>query len=293
MKNTWINQEKQPTTIKRFLQKQGVGHRLIADIKHGQGNFFRNGKLVESVATVQENDQISIELMPEKKDDEVVTSNLPIEIIYEDENWLIVNKPAGLTSIPGPTNRVDTLLNRIKGYLIQQGAVDLRPHLILRLDRFTSGLVLVAKHRLAQSMISTQVEHHLIEKIYTAIVAGQIKANHEVIKEPIGRVPDSPKRAVMATGQTAITEFWVQQRSPEWTALRVQLHTGRTHQIRVHLTYLGYPLLGDQLYGGPQKLILRQALHATSLKFMDPFTNQQVAVLAPLPPDMVNILGPK
>ncbi|BAP85048.1 23S rRNA pseudouridine synthase [Paucilactobacillus hokkaidonensis JCM 18461] len=289
MKNTWINQTKQTTTIKRFLQRQGVGHRLISDVKHGQGNFLLNGALAESSTSIQENDKITLELQPEPEDLTVETSNLPVDVVYEDTNWLIVNKPAGLTSIPGPTNQTDTLLNRVKGYLKQQDAEDLRPHLILRLDRFTSGIVLIAKHRLAQSMISVQVEQHLMEKIYIAIITGQLKQQHGIIDQPIGRVVDSPKRAVMENGQVAKTEFWVQQTSASWTMLKVQLHTGRTHQIRVHFTHLGHPLLGDELYGGPQDLIKRQALHAVSLKFMDPFTSQIIKIKVPLPDDMVQI----
>lgn len=290
MEYTWDNQIAQPTTIKRFLQRQGVGHRLIADAKHGQGQFLLNGEPAASATMVGPGDQITFALQSEPEDKTVATSYQPLKIVFEDANWLIVNKPAGLTSIPGPTNSTDTLLNRIKGYLKAHELDDLRPHLVLQLDRFTSGIVLIAKHRLAQSMIAAQVEQHRIEKIYCAIVTGVINQPHGVIDAPIGRVIDSPKRAVMPTGQVAKTEFWLQASNPDWSLLKVQLHTGRTHQIRVHLAHIGHPLLGDQLYGGPQDLLTRQALHASRLKFVDPFTKHPIEVTAPLPDDMQQII---
>lgn len=184
-------------------------------------------------------------------------------------------------------------MNRIKGYLIDQGSKDLRPHFISRLDRFTSGLVLVAKNRLAQSLIANQVEQHLIDKQYWAIVSGQVSEEHGFLSQPIGRVADSPRRAVMNNGQSAKTEYWREQVNDSWTLVRVKLHTGRTHQIRVHFSNIGHPLLGDQLYDGPLELISRQALHAYHIEFVDPFDQQTRMFEAAIPEDMKNVLDGK
>lgn len=172
MRYTWTNQGSQPEKIKPFLQALGMGNRLISDIKHGQGQFLINGQTVAPTALVPSGAQLTIIVNPEPVDPAVQVNHQPITVVYEDEHWLVVDKPAGLSSIPGPTNQTDTLLNRIKGYLMEQGADDLRPHLVSRLDRFTSGLVLIAKHRVAHSMIASQVQNHEIDKRYLAIVSG-------------------------------------------------------------------------------------------------------------------------
>lgn len=290
MRYTWTNQGSQPKKIKPFLQALGMGHRLISDIKHGQGQFLINGQTVAPTALVPSGAQLTIIVNPEPVDPAVQVNHQPITVVYEDDHWLVVDKPAGLSSIPGPTNQTDTLLNRIKGYLMEQGADDLRPHLVSRLDRFTSGLVLIAKHRVAHSMIASQVQNHEIDKRYLAIVSGQLTPDHDIIDRPIGRVADSPKRMVTTDGQAAQTEYWCEQSTAQWTLIRVRLHTGRTHQIRVHLAALDHPLLGDELYGGPQDLIARQALHATSLTFKDPFSRRTLHFESPLPADMQQIL---
>jgi 23S rRNA pseudouridine1911/1915/1917 synthase len=286
----WKYEGDKPITIKKFMSQVGLGHRLLADIKYGDGVFRMNAK-VESITTIIEpGEVVTLVTNPIPEDPEVKVSDEPIEIVYEDQNWLVVNKPAGLSSIPGPTNSTDTLLNRVKGYLIQSGATDLRPSLIIRLDRFTSGIVLVAKNRVSQSMISHQVENHELDKRYTAIVSDHLELDHDVIDHPIGKVEDSPRRVVRPDGKTAQTEYWVKSTGEDWTEVEVQLHTGRTHQIRVHFTHLGHPLLGDELYGGPQTLIQRQALHAQSLSFTDPFTHEQKVFKVALPTDMSDII---
>lgn len=293
MQYTWTNQQNDPVKIKKFLQNIGMGHRLIADIKHGDGSFIANDHVVQPTDVLPPHSQITVIINPEKEDETIVASHQPIDIVFENDQWLVINKPAGLTSIPGPTNRLDTLLNRIKGYLIDQGSKDLRPHFISRLDRFTSGLVLVAKNRLAQSLIANQVEQHLIDKQYWAIVSGQVSEEHGFLSQPVGRVADSPRRAVMNNGQSAKTEYWREQVNDSWTLVRVKLHTGRTHQIRVHFSNIGHPLLGDQLYDGPLELISRQALHAYHIEFVDPFDQQTRMFEAAIPEDMKNVLDGK
>lgn len=290
MQFTWQNQDEQNAGIKKFLGAHGVSHRMYNDVK-STGTILVNGNAVDLNYKLAVGDEVTVIFPPETSDDEVAFSYEPIDVIYEDDNWLVVNKPAGLTSVPGPSNRVDTLVNRIKGYLKKRGSIDLRPHLITRLDRFTSGIVLVAKNRLANSLANQQVAHHNIDKMYYAVVDGIGLDKHDMIDKPIGRVGDNFKREVIETGQNARTEYWKIGEFDDSTLIRLKLHTGRTHQIRVHMTSLGHPLLGDELYQGPlDRGIDHQALHAYYLRFNDELTNQVRTFEIELPEDMKSLV---
>ncbi|RRK11651.1 RluA family pseudouridine synthase [Lactiplantibacillus garii] len=277
-----------PVSMKRFLTTHGISMRLIKAVKHGEGQFVVNDQVKVGTITVNNGDVAGLRLANEAPDPEIAVSHQPLNVVFEDANWLVVNKPAGLTSVPGPSDRTDTLVNRVKGYLLQTGAPNQRPHLITRLDRDTSGLVLVAKHRVAQSILADPQLNATLHKSYLAWVTGQVQPAEGIIDQPIGRPTESPRRAVMATGQRAVTKYQVEAyaAAEDVSRLQLELVTGRTHQIRVHLTSLGHPLLGDQLYGGDQQLLTRQALHAATLEFYDPFERQVVHFEAPLPNDL-------
>lgn len=290
MQITWTNQDQSDAGIKQFLGARGVSHRMYNDLKQS-GTIMVNGNETKLDYKLQVGDEITIIFPPEESDDDLAFSDQPIDVVYEDDNWLVTNKPAGLTSVPGPANREDTLVNRIKGYLRQQGSVDLKPHLITRLDRFTSGLVLVAKHRLANSLANQEVAEHKVDKYYYAIVSGTGLPDHDIVDLPIGRVGDNFRREVIEDGQAAKTEFWVVKTFSNYTLVKLKLHTGRTHQIRVHMTELGHPLLGDELYDGPlDQGINRQALHAYYLSFNDGITNQIRTFETELPNDMTAVI---
>ena len=283
MENTWQYRGTEPIKIKRYLQSLGMGHRLFNDIKNGAGELLVDHRPVRPTTKILPNQPLTIKVAPEMADPTVQVSDGPLQIAYEDANWLVIDKPAGLASVPGPTEQADTALNRVKGYLVAQKSVDLRPHLITRLDRFTSGLLLVAKHRVASSMISQQVEQHQVKKEYLALVSGHLPADHGMIDQPILRVANQAARVVDPAGQAAKTEYWVEQATATHSLVRLRLHSGRTHQIRVHLSWLGNPLVGDHLYGGELDRLDHQALHATTLSFIDPFTQAEVNLISPLP----------
>lgn len=291
MEFTWQNEGKQQT-LKKFLAARGVSHRLMGKIRRQKGAVLVDGKKVPFGTVLHQNEQVTLVLPEEKPVIKIAASPKPIEVLYEDANWLLVAKPAGLTSVPGPSNREDTLVNRVKYYLERNGRKNVVPHIITRLDRYTSGVVLLAKHSFAQGLIDKQVSNHEFDKRYYAIVAGQITNQHGLIEAPLKRKEGENFQTVSPDGRQAVTEYWLKANLAGGSLVEVKLHTGRTHQIRVHFQSKGHPLLGDELYGGPLDMgIERQALHAYHLAFNDPFTNKRLVVEAPLPSDMKSVLA--
>lgn len=283
MQVTWQYQGQTKTLVKDFLAQHGVGSRYFRKLRQQGGKILVDQQVTTGPQQLHAGQQVTVQFPNEKADPAVATSHEPIAILAETDYWLAVNKPAGLTSVPGPANRTDTLVNRVKGYLVQQGASDLVPHLVTRLDRFTSGVVLVAKQQLGQNLFDT-ID---LTKYYLAVVSGQLENTHGLIDQPLAREADSYRYTVQATGKPAQTEYWVLKQWSNATLVKVQLHTGRTHQIRAHFTSLGHPLIGDALYQGPQQNgLTRQALHASELHFTDPFTQQPVHLSAPLSADL-------
>ena len=291
MEFTWQNEGKQQT-LKKFLAARGVSHRLMGKIRRQKGAVLVDGKKAPFGTVLHQNEQVTLVLPEEKPVIKIAASPKPIEVLYEDANWLLVAKPAGLTSVPGPSNREDTLVNRVKYYLERNGRKNVVPHIITRLDRYTSGVVLLAKHSFAQGLIDKQVSNHEFDKRYYAIVAGQITKQHGLIEAPLKRKEGENFQIVSPDGRQAVTEYWLKANLAGGSLVEVKLHTGRTHQIRVHFQSKGHPLLGDELYKGPLDMgIERQALHAYHLAFNDPFTNKRLVVEAPLPSDMKSVLA--
>ncbi|WP_268912597.1 RluA family pseudouridine synthase [Lentilactobacillus sp. SPB1-3] len=272
--------------LKKFLNSVGVSHRMYKDLRDGEGSFYLNHQLVTDVR-VSEGDVVTVEFPPEQSDPNIAASDGELTIMYEDQNWLLVNKPAGLTVVPGPANRDDTLVNRIKGHWLSNNEENLVPHIITRLDRFTSGVVLIAKHRLANSLANQLMEDNQLFKEYVAVASGTGLADHAEINKPIGKRETGFGQTISPDGKFARTEYWKIQDHESYTTVRVVIHTGRTHQIRVHFASIDHPLLGDELYSGPMDLgIQRQALHAGRLSFDNPFSGEKLAVEADVPADM-------
>ena len=291
MEFTWQNEGKQQT-LKKFLAARGVSHRLMGKIRRQKGAVLVDGKKAPFGTVLHQNEQVTLVLPEEKPVIKIAASPKPIEVLYEDANWLLVAKPAGLTSVLGPSNREDTLVNRVKYYLERNGRKNVVPHIITRLDRYTSGVVLLAKHSFAQGLIDKQVSNHEFDKRYYAIVAGQVTKQHGLIEAPLKRKEGENFQIVSPDGRQAVTEYWLKANLAGGSLVEVKLHTGRTHQIRVHFQSKGHPLLGDELYKGPLDMgIERQALHAYHLAFNDPFTNKRLVVEAPLPSDMKSVLA--
>lgn len=255
-----------------------------------QGDILVNNKKVKVAYKVSEGDIIAVEKqMP--KEIEIKAQNIPVDIVYEDDDIIVVNKPKGMVVHPANGNPDGTLVNAImaicKGTLSGIGG-ELRPGIVHRLDKDTSGVLIVAKNDIAHVKMSEQIKKHEVEKTYIALVKGIVKENQATINMPIGRsTKDRKKMAVNKKGKEAITHFKVIERFPKYncTLLEIKIETGRTHQIRVHLSEIGYPVIGDEVYsnGKNQWNIKGQCLHAKSLKFKHPVTKKEMFIEAELP----------
>jgi 23S rRNA pseudouridine1911/1915/1917 synthase len=218
---------------------------------------------------------------------------IPLTVVYEDDDLLVVDKPAGLVVHPAPGHPGGTLVNallaRWRDFKGLKG--DLRPGIVHRLDKDTSGLLLVAKSDAAMLKLSTQIKSRRIAKEYLALAEGHLEPREGRIEAPVGRHPTQRQRmAVVRGGREATSHYHVESYFPGFTLVRVKPVTGRTHQIRVHLAFTGHPVAGDQLYGHRHAGLPRQFLHATRLGFFQPTTGEWISLDSPLPPDLARFL---
>lgn len=261
-----------------------------------QGNILVNGKKQKVAYKIAENDVITIE-QEEPKQIELKAQKIPIEVIYEDADIIVVNKPKGMVVHPANGNPDGTLVNAImnicKDSLSGIGG-EIRPGIVHRLDKDTSGLLIVAKNDMAHVKMSEQIKNHEVKKTYIALVRGVIKENEATIDMPIGRSrTDRKKMAVAKDGKNAVTHIKVLKRYDKYTLLEINIETGRTHQIRVHLSHIGYPIIGDYTYsnGKNEFGVEGQCLHAKSLEFKHPITKKEMKLEAPLPKYFQDIIN--
>lgn len=282
---------KEEQILREFLLANNISRKTLTRIKFdSDGSIKVNGREENVRYLLKENDIVEITLPSENFSEFVRFIDKPIDIVYEDPYFLIVNKEINLPSIPSRNLEDESLLERVN-YYFKNKSINTIPHIVTRLDKNTSGLVLIAKHRHVHALFSNMA----IDKYYTALVNGKVKDN-EVIEAPIRRVSSSIiEREVGEGGEFAKTEYWLDDYivDKDISIVKLKLYTGRTHQIRVHMKYKGYPLLGDGLYGGDMSLISRQALHCSNLVFIHPITDEMINVRADLPNDMTNVITNK
>ena len=269
--------------------------KILKSLKVDYVHILVNGKNAKVSYKIQENDKISVEI-PEPKQIELKAQNIPIEIIYEDSDIIVVNKPKGMVVHPANGNPDGTLVNAImaicKDSLSGIGG-EIRPGIVHRIDKDTSGLLIVAKNDNAHVKMSEQIKNHEVKKTYIALVRGVFKENEATIDMPIGRsTSDRKKMAVNKNGKNAITHIKVLKRFDKYTLLKVNIETGRTHQIRVHLSHIGYPIVGDYTYsnGKNEFDVIGQCLHAQKLEFKHPITQKDMCLEAELPQYFKDIL---
>ena len=286
-----VKREEENTRIDSYLANQENGlSRVTVQRLIGEEKVLVNGKKTKASYKIQENDKITLEEEKPKEID-LKAQDIPVEIIYEDKDIIVVNKPKGMVVHPANGNPDGTLVNAImaicKDSLSGIGG-EIRPGIVHRIDKDTSGILIVAKNDKAHINLSEQIKNHEVKKTYIAMVRGIVKENEATINMPIGRsTKDRKKMAVTKSGKEAITHFKVLKRYPEHncTLLEVKIETGRTHQIRVHLSQIGYPIIGDTVYsnGKNEWGIQGQCLHAKSLQFKHPTTGKEMFLEATLP----------
>ena len=256
--------------------------RLIDD-----GLITVNGRASKSGYKLRDGDQIAVD-MPAPEPIAPQPENIPLSIIYEDDDVLVIDKPAGLTVHPAPGHPEHTLVNAILAHcpgLSINGSI--RPGIVHRLDKDTSGVMMIAKNDAAQKSLSSQIKDRTVLKQYNVLVHGHLSPDHGVIDAPMGRDPGNRKRmAVVDSGREARTRYSVLKYFKGYTLLEVTLETGRTHQIRVHLSALGFPVVGDGVYGKKSDVAARQFVHASRLGFNLPSNGKWVEFAAPLPVDL-------
>ena len=254
-----------------------------------EGNILVNGKSENKKYSVKYNDVISVTL-PEPKTLSVAPENIPLDIVFEDEYLLVVNKPKGMVVHPAAGNYSGTLVNALLyhcGDSLSGINGVIRPGIVHRIDKDTSGLLVVAKTDAAHKGLAQQIKEHSFTREYKTVVVGNIKDDSGTVDAPIGRHPkDRKKQAVTdRNSRNAVTHFEVIERFNGFTYLKVHLETGRTHQIRVHMAYRGTPVAGDVIYGNPKKTygLQGQCLHAATIGFVHPITNEYLEFTADLP----------
>ena len=259
------------------------------------GEVAVNGKTAGKSYRLAGGEDVAVTL-PEPEPVEAVPQDIPLDVVYEDADVIVVNKPSGMVVHPAPGHPDGTLVNALlyhcAGTLSGIGGA-LRPGIVHRIDRDTSGLIIAAKNDAAHQYLSAQLADHTLARTYECIVVGALREDRGTVDAPIARHPTDRKRmAVVAGGREAVTHWEVIARYPGYTHVRCRLETGRTHQIRVHMAYIGHPILGDTVYGAKKEVpgLTGQCLHAVGLRFLHPRTHEVMELSCPLPEEFTRML---
>ena len=278
--------------IEQYLRRRGYSYQNLARLKKMRESILLNGAWTYMRTAVKDGDILTVHIQEPESSPNIPPVKLPLDIVYEDEDIVVVNKPAGMPVHPSLNNYENSLANGLMYYYQEQG----KPFIFRctnRLDRDTSGLTVVAKHMVSSSILSSMGMRHEITREYLAIVRGALKPSEGTIDAPIGRTGSSliERKIDFENGERAVTHYRVVEEQNGHSLISLILETGRTHQIRVHMKYIGHPLVGDYLYNPDMEYIDRQALHSHRLSFTHPVTGEKMEFTAPLPTDMRKILS--
>jgi len=286
-----ITERHQGMNIRHYLQEVcHFSRRMLSSVKSG-GSIMVDGQRQTVRHRLQTGEVLDVRLPPEQIGAHLHPEEMDLDIIYEDADMIVIDKPAGVPVLPSPQYRGGTIANGILAYY-KNNNLPYTIHIVTRLDRGTSGLMLVAKHRYSHSILSDMQKNNEIVRKYKAIAEGEGLSGTGTIRAPIGRKPGSIiEHAVIESGKESVTHYQVIRTYGDHVLVQVLLETGRTHQIRVHFAHINHPLAGDDLYGGKQESISRHALHCYELKLKQPFTMEELIFHSDIATDMKRLLS--
>lgn len=277
--------------VEQYLRRIGYSRQNLTQLKKMPESILINGVWSYMHTPLHSDDTLTVHIRETESSPNILPVELPLNIVYEDEDIVVVNKPAGMPVHPSLNNHRNSLANALMYYYQQQGRAFVF-RCTNRLDRDTSGLTVIAKHMVSSSILSGMTARHHIEREYLAVVRGSVAPSSGTIDAPIGRTGSSliERKIDFENGERAVTHYRVAEEKSGHSLVSLILETGRTHQIRVHMKYIGHPLIGDYLYNPDMEFISRQALHSNRLAFSHPITGEQMEFYAPLPGDMSRVL---
>lgn len=282
-----FNCNRNDLNLEEFLYTKDISGRLFRRLYKSK-QIYTNGIFIRKSIKLRSGDIVSLYM--EDENESINPEPIDLDIVFEDNDLLILNKPPNIVVHPTKSHQTNTLSNGIANYFLQNN-INKKIRFVNRLDMDTTGILIVAKNSFAHQQMAIQFEDNTVIKRYLTVVSGNVKSNEDIIDEPIGREDEnSIKKVVSSSGQKALTKYNVIELYKNATLLEVQIFTGRSHQIRVHLEHIGHPIIGDVLYNEESPLIKRQALHSNYLKALHPRTKEEIEFYAPLPNDISNLI---
>ena len=286
-----IDEDSAGLRVEQFLRRKRYSGQNLSEIKRMPKSILVNGVHYYMRQELSKGDHLQVRICETKNSEKIPPTNLPLNIIYEDEDFLVLNKPAGMPIHPSLNNYTNSIANALAYYFQSQG----KPFIFRccnRLDRDTSGLTIVSKHLVSGSILSDMTKYREVHREYLAIARGSVTPSEGTIQAPLGRKEGTiiERTVDWEHGEDAVTHYKVVKEANGHSLVSLRLETGRTHQIRIHMKYLGYPLIGDYLYNPDMEYMTRQALHSHHMEFTHPITGAHMSFTAPLPEDMARIM---
>ena len=286
-----IDEDSAGLRVEQFLRRKRYSGQNLSEIKRMPKSILVNGVHYYMRQELSKGDHLQVRICETQNSEKIPPTKLPLDIIYEDEDLLVLNKPAGMPIHPSLNNYTNSIANALAYYFQSQG----KPFIFRccnRLDRDTSGLTIVSKHLVSGSILSDMTKYREVHREYLAIARGSVTPSEGTIQAPLGRKEGTiiERTVDWEHGEDAVTHYKVVKEANGHSLVSLRLETGRTHQIRIHMKYLGYPLIGDYLYNPDMEYMTRQALHSHHMEFTHPITGEHMSFTAPLPEDMTRVM---